>query len=130
MITLLLMRLYGNNQVSHAFSITQLPKHQRKTLIPTCEVFHVYVSIIHANKIIEVIPVVKCYQLSENVLVLIHMQTILVAKKISSPLALKISVTDYISTVSKGVSRFLVDSNDLKSKKLIYFTINKMLCIA
>ena len=74
------MRLYGDNQVSHALTIAQLTKHQRKELVPTCEVLPVFVACILANKIIEVIPVKKCYQLSENVLVLIHMQTILAAK--------------------------------------------------
>ena len=76
MITLLMMCLYGDNQVSHTLAITQLSKHQRKELVPTCEVLHVFVTSILANKIIEVIPVEKCYQLSENVLVLIHIQTI------------------------------------------------------
>ena len=74
---------------------------------------HVFVACILANKIIEVIPVEKCYQLSENVLVLIHMQTILAAKiQKSSPLTQKISLTNYISIISKNALRFLVDSND------------------
>jgi hypothetical protein len=80
MIAFLVMCLYGDNQVSHALTIAQLAKHQRKELVPTCEVLHVFVAGILANKIIEVIPVEKRYQLSENVLVLIHMQTILAAK--------------------------------------------------
>ena len=80
MITFLVMRLYGDNQVSHALAITQLSEHQRKELVPTCEVLHIFVACILANKVIEVIPIEKCYQLSENVLVLIHMQTILAAK--------------------------------------------------
>ena len=67
MIALLVMCLYGDNQVSHALAITQLAKHQRKELVPTCEVFHVFVASILANKIIEVIPIKKCYQLSEDV---------------------------------------------------------------
>ena len=80
MITFLAMRLYGDNQVSHALAITQLSEHQRKELVPTCEVLHVFVATILADKVVEVIPIEKCYQLSENVLVLIHMQTILAAK--------------------------------------------------
>jgi hypothetical protein len=80
MITFLVMRLYGDNQVSHALAITQLSEHQRKELVPTCEVLHVFVATILADKVVEVIPIEKCYQLSENVLVLIHMQTILAAK--------------------------------------------------
>jgi len=52
---------------------------------------------------IEVIPIEKCYQLSENVLVLIHMQSILAAKiQKSSPLTQKFSVTNYISIISKN----------------------------
>jgi hypothetical protein len=106
------MCFYGDNQVSHALTIAQLTKHQRKELVPTCEVLHVFVACILANKIIEVIPVEKGYKLSENVLVLIHMQTILVAKiQKSSPLTQKISVTNYISFISKNTQRFLVDSN-------------------
>ena len=62
------------------------------------------------------IPIEKCYQLSENVLVLIHMQTILAAKiQKSSPLTQKISVTNYISIISKNDQRFLVDSNVIHS---------------
>ena len=90
MIALLVMCLNGDNQITHALAIAQLAKHQRKKLVPTCEVLHVFVASILANKIIEVIPVEKCYQLSENVLVLIHMQTILAAKiQKSSPLTQK-----------------------------------------
>ena len=74
------MWLCGDNQVSHALAITKLTKHQRQQLVPISEVLHVFVAGILANKIIEVVPVEKCYQLSENVLVLIHMQTILAAK--------------------------------------------------
>ena len=64
---------------------------------------HVFVASILTNKVVEVIPIEKCYQLSENVLVLIHMQTILAAKiQNSSPLTQKISVTNYISIISKS----------------------------
>ena len=80
MIALQVMCLYGDNQVSHALAITQLSKHQRKELVPTCEVLHVFVAGILANEVVEVIPIKECYQLSEDVLVLIHMQTILAAK--------------------------------------------------
>ena len=80
MITFLVMRLYGDNQVSHVLAITQLSEHQCKELVPTCEVLHVFVATILADKVVEVIPIEKCYQLSENGLVLIHMQTILAAK--------------------------------------------------
>ena len=69
MIALLVMCLYGDNQVSHALTVAQLAKHQRKELVPTCEVLHIFVTSIFANEIIEVIPVEKSYQLSENVLV-------------------------------------------------------------
>lgn len=41
---------------------------------------HVFVAGILANEVVEVIPIKECYQLSEDVLVLIHMQTILAAK--------------------------------------------------
>lgn len=112
-IALLVMCLYGDNQVSHALTIAQLSEHQRKELVPTCEMLHIFVASIFANEIIEVIPIEKCYQLSENALVLIHMQTILAANiQKSSPLTQKTSVTNYISIISKNAWRFLVDSND------------------
>ena len=112
-IALLVMCLYGDNQVSHALTIAQLSEHQRKELLPTCEMLHIFVASIFANEIIEVIPIEKCYQLRENVLVLIHMLTILAAKiQKSSPLTQKTSVTNYISIISKNAWRFLVDSNE------------------
>ena len=80
MIALLVMCLYGDNQITHALAIAQLAKHQRKKLVPTCEVLYVFVASIFANEIVETIPIKKCYQLSEDVLVLIHMQAILAAK--------------------------------------------------
>ena len=111
-IALLVMCLYGDNQVSHALTIAQLSEHQRKELVPTCEMLHIFVASIFANEIIEVIPIEKCYQLRENVLVLIQMLTILAAKiQKSSPLTQKTSVTNYISIISKNAWRFLVDSN-------------------
>lgn len=112
-IALLVMCLYGDNQVSHALTIAQLSEHQRKELVPTCEMLHIFVASIFANEIIEVIPIEKCYQLRENVLVLIHMLTILAAKiQKSSPLTQETSVTNYISIISKNAWRFLVDSNE------------------
>ena len=65
------------------------------------------------------IPIEKCYQLRENVLVLIHMQTILAAKiQKSSPFTQKKHVTNYISIISKNAWRFLVDSNEQKPKMI------------
>ena len=40
----------------------------------------VFVTAIFADKVVEVIPVKESYQLREDVLILIHMQTILAAK--------------------------------------------------
>ena len=80
MIALLIVCLNGDNQVTQALAIAQLTKHQRKELVPTCEVLHIFVTSIFTNEIVEVIPIKECYQLSEDVLVLIHMQTILAAK--------------------------------------------------
>ena len=41
---------------------------------------HIFITSIFTNEVVEVIPIKECYQLSEDVLVLIHMQTILAAK--------------------------------------------------
>ena len=40
----------------------------------------VFVTAIFADEVVEVVPAKESYQLSEHVLVLIHMQTILAAK--------------------------------------------------
>ena len=54
-ITLLVMCLYGDNQVSHALTIAQLPEHQRKELVPTCEMLHITVTSILINDMTELI---------------------------------------------------------------------------
>ena len=67
MIAFLMMCLCGDNQVSHAFAITQLSEHQRKELVPTCEMFHVAVSFILVNDVTELVKVQELYQLREYV---------------------------------------------------------------
>ncbi len=53
------MRLESNYQVSQALTVTQLPKHHREHLIPASEMFHISVTIILANIVIELSPVQK-----------------------------------------------------------------------
>ena len=72
MITFLVMRLYGDNQVSHALAITQLSEHQRKQLVPTGEVLHIAIAIILANMVVKLSPVQKSGKLSKNVFALEH----------------------------------------------------------
>jgi hypothetical protein len=67
MIALLVMCLYGDNQVSHALTIAQLAKHQRKEMVPTCEVLHIEVTSILVNDVTELVIVQELYQLSEDV---------------------------------------------------------------
>ena len=75
MIALLIVCLNGDNQITKTLTIAQLTEHQRKELVPTCEVFNVVVASILSNNTVELTTVEKGYQLSEDVLVLIHMQT-------------------------------------------------------
>ena len=55
MIAFLVMCFYGDNQVSHALTIAQLAKHQRKELVPTCEMLHITVSSILVNDVTELV---------------------------------------------------------------------------
>ncbi len=55
MIALLVMCLYGDNQVSHALTIAQLAKHQRKELVPTCEMLPITVSSIPVTDVTELV---------------------------------------------------------------------------
>ena len=55
MIALLVMCLYDDKQVSHTLAITQLTKHQRKELVPTCEVLHIAVTSILVNNVTELV---------------------------------------------------------------------------
>ena len=80
MVALLMVRLDGYNKISQTLAIAQLSEHQRKELVPTCEVLHIFITSIFMNEIVETIPVKEGSQLSEDVLVLIHKQTILAAK--------------------------------------------------
>ena len=55
MIALLMMRLNGDNQVSHALSVTKLSEHQCKKLIPTCEMLHIAVTTVLVNDVTKLI---------------------------------------------------------------------------
>lgn len=52
MILLSHMRLESNDQLSQAFTVTQLPKHYCEYLI-SAEMFHISVTIILANIVVE-----------------------------------------------------------------------------
>ena len=80
MIALLIVCLNGDNHITQTLAIAQLAKHQREELVPTSEVLHIFITSIFTNEVVEVIPIKECNQLSKDVLVLIHMQTILAAK--------------------------------------------------
>ena len=67
MIALLVMCLYGDYQVSYALTIAQLTKHQRKELVPTCEVLHIIVTSILFNDVTKLVIVQELNQLCENV---------------------------------------------------------------
>ena len=55
MIALLVMCLYGDNQITQTLTIAQLPEHQCKELVPTCEVLHIAVTSILVNDVTELV---------------------------------------------------------------------------
>ena len=55
MIALLIVCLNGDNQITQTLAIAQLTKHQRKELVPTCEVFLLTVSIVLVNNVTELV---------------------------------------------------------------------------
>ena len=67
MITLLMMGLCGDNQVSHALAVTKLSEHQCKKLIPTCEMLHIAVTTVFVNDVTKLVKVQELYQLREYV---------------------------------------------------------------
>ena len=60
------------NQVAKTLTIAQLPEHHSKQLIPAGELLHVAITIILANKVIELCSVQKSGKLSEYVFILVH----------------------------------------------------------
>ena len=82
MIALLIMCLDGNNQITQTLAITQLTKHQRKELVPTCEVLHIVVTFILIYNVTELVVVQKLNQLSEDVFWLVHMQSSILTAKV------------------------------------------------
>lgn len=65
-IALLVMCLYGDNQVSHVLTITHLPENQRKELVPVCEVLHIADTSILVDDVTELVQVYKSDQLGET----------------------------------------------------------------
>ena len=76
MIALLMVCLYNGYQVAQTLAITQLTEHQCKELVPTCEVFHITVSIILVNDVTELVKVQEFYQLREYIFRFVHMQSV------------------------------------------------------
>jgi hypothetical protein len=67
MIALLIVCPNSDNKITQTLAIAQLAKHQRKELVPTCEVLHIFVTSILSGEIVEVISVKESNQLSEDV---------------------------------------------------------------
>jgi hypothetical protein len=65
----------SNYQVAQAFPIAKLSEHHGQQLVPAREVLYIFVAIILADKIVEVIPVYECRQLCEYELVLKHVRS-------------------------------------------------------
>ena len=55
MIALQIVCLNGDNQITQTLAIAQLTEHQRKELVPTCEVFHITVPIVLVNNVTELV---------------------------------------------------------------------------
>jgi len=67
MIALLIVRLNGDNQITQTLTIAQLTEHQRKELVPTCEVLHIAVTTVFVNDVTKLVKVQELYQLREYV---------------------------------------------------------------
>jgi hypothetical protein len=74
----------GDNQVTQTLAITQLAKHQRKELVPTCEVLHITVSIVLVNDVTELVIIQECNQLGKNIFWFVHMQSSILTAKIQN----------------------------------------------
>ena len=74
----------SNNQISKTLAITQLTEHHCKQLVPASEVFHVAITIILANVVVELSPVQKSSKLSKNVFVLEHSSQLYLAAKLQN----------------------------------------------
>ena len=72
-ITFGLVGLQCYDNITQTLTITELSEHECHELIPASEALYIPITIILANKIIEVISVEKRYQLCENEFVLEHM---------------------------------------------------------
>ena len=57
------MGLKSHNHVSQTLTVTELPEHLCKKLVPASEVLDILFPIIFASEIVEMIPIKKCYQL-------------------------------------------------------------------
>ena len=73
-----------NNQITKTLTITQLTKHHCKQLVPASEVFHIAITIILANVVVELGPVQKSGKLSKNVFVLEHSSQLYLAAKLQN----------------------------------------------
>ena len=58
-VTFLVMSFQRDNQVSQALAIGQLAKHQDEQLVPAREVLDILVTVVFADKVVEVIPIQK-----------------------------------------------------------------------
>ena len=98
------MCLKGYNQITQTLTITPLSEHHCKQLVPTSEVFHVAITIILANNVIELSPVQKSGKLSKNVFVLKHSSQLYLAAKIQIQVRFisKNHLIDRISIISKN----------------------------
>jgi len=81
MIAFGIMSFKSDNQISQTFSIRQLTKHQSKQLVPTSEMFHIFVAIILSNDVVKFVPIQESDKLSEDEFIFMHMQAILESQR-------------------------------------------------
>ena len=74
------MGFKSHNQVSKTLTVTELPEHQSKKLVPAGEMFDILVATIFAGEIIEVIPIEERCYLRKDKLILKHIQAFRAAK--------------------------------------------------
>ena len=62
----------SDHQIPETFTAGKLAEHQGKQLVPAGEVLHIFVTLIDANNVIELISIQKGNKLRENEFVFVH----------------------------------------------------------
>ena len=66
------MSFEGDNQITQAFSVGELPEYHRKELVPAGQVLDILVAIVLYNNAVKLASIEECNQLGKNKFVLKH----------------------------------------------------------